>query len=49
METITYLRHTHSVVHVKHHSTYITDGAKVYELMDFVLHKALVESEENHL
>lgn len=34
---------------MKHHSTYITDGAKVDELMDFVFHKALVKSEVNHL
>lgn len=34
---------------MKHLYTYITDGAKVYELMDFVFHKALVESEVNHL
>lgn len=49
MVTFTYRRHTDSVLHLNHRSTYITDGAKVYQLMDFVFHKALVDSEENHL
>lgn len=31
-------------------ATYITDGAKINKLTDFVLHKVLMKhSEENHL
>lgn len=32
-----------------HVCTYITDGAEIYKLMDFVFHKALMKGEENHL
>lgn len=49
MATFTYLSHTDSVLHLKHRSTYITDGAKVYKMMDIVFHKALVQREVNHL
>lgn len=31
-------------------STYVTDGAEIYKLADFVLHKMLMKhGEENHL
>lgn len=34
---------------MKQANTYITDGAKIYKLMDFIFYKALVKSEVNHL
>lgn len=34
---------------MKHLPTYITDGAKIYKLMNFIFYKALVKSEVNHL
>lgn len=30
-------------------STYVTDGAEVYKLMDLIFNKALMKSEVNHL
>lgn len=39
-----------SLIQIMPTATYITDGAKIYKLTDFVLHKVLMkDGEENHL
>ncbi len=48
----TYVKHYRQINCLKHdmHITYITDGAEIYKLTDFVLHEVLMKhGEENHL